>query len=61
MLENANNLLAKREEHFKSPVPAVRLNYSGVGKQPINTNILSGLENSLGEVNELRNKDKGKR
>ena len=60
MLENVNNLLAKREEYFKSPVPAVTLNYTGVIKQPINTNISSGLENSLGEVNELRNKDKGK-
>ena len=58
MLDNANNLLTKREEYFKAPVPDVKLNYSGAGKQPINT---SGLENSLGEVNELRDKDKGKR
>ena len=58
MLDNVNNLLTKREEYFKAPVPAVTLNYSGAGKQPINT---SGLENSLGEVNELRDKDKGKR
>ena len=60
MLDNANHLLAKRKEHFKLPVPDVRLNYTAAGKEPINAYILRELENTLGEVND-GNKDKGKR
>ena len=56
MLDNANNLLTKREEYFKAPVPFAKLNYTGlpnrVIKEAISKEILRGLENSLGEVNE---------
>ena len=54
MLDNANNLLTKREEYFKAPVPFAQLNYTGltnrVFKEAISREILGGLENCLGEV-----------
>jgi hypothetical protein len=60
MLDNENNLLTKREEYFKAPIPVAKLSYtSSTGKEPINEEILRGLANSLGEVNE-GNKDEGK-
>ena len=60
MLDNANNLLKKREEHFKAPIPDAKLNYtSSTAKEPINDKILTGLTNCLGEVNEEK-KDTGK-
>ena len=56
MLDNANNLLTKREEYFKALVPFAKLNYTGlpnrVIKEAISKEILRGLDNSLGEVNE---------
>ena len=59
MLDNANNLLTKREEYFKAPIPVAKLSYTScAGMEPINEEILSGLSNSLGEVNE-GNKDRG--
>jgi hypothetical protein len=59
MLDNANNLLTKREEYFKAPIPVTKLSYTScAGREPINEEILSGLSNSLGEVNE-GNKDRG--
>ncbi len=58
MLDNANNLLTKREEYFKAPIPVTKLSYSSfTSKEPINEEILRGLADSLGEVNE-RNKGK---
>ena len=62
MLDNANNLLTKREEYFKAPIPVAKLNYTAAcaGKKPINEQILRGLVNSLGEVNE-GNKGRGKK
>ena len=64
MLDNANNLLRKRDKYFKAPVPVVKFDYTAVGKDGLkiiwlNTEILSGLENSLGDVSE-RNMDGGK-
>jgi hypothetical protein len=61
MLDNANNLLTKREEYFKAPIPVEKLSYTAAcaGKEPINEQILRGLANSLGEVNE-GNKGRGK-
>ena len=60
MLDNANNLLTKREEYFKAPIPVAKLNFtSSTCKDPINEEILRGLGNSLGEVNE-EGKDTGK-
>ena len=60
MLDNAHNLLAKREEYFKAPIPVEKLSYTScTSKEPINEEILRGLADSLGEVNE-RNKEKGK-
>ena len=54
MLDNANNLLTKREEYFKAPVPFAQLNYTGltnrVVKETLSKEILGGLENCLGEV-----------
>ena len=54
MLDNANNLLTKREEYFKALVPFAQLNYTGltnrVFKEAISREILGGLENCLGEV-----------
>ena len=54
MLDNANNLLTKREEYFKAPVPFTKLNYTGltnrVIKEALSKEILGGLENCLGEV-----------
>ncbi|CAB4025208.1 tripartite motif-containing 2-like isoform X3, partial [Paramuricea clavata] len=51
MLDNANNLLTKREEYFKAPIHVAKLNYtSSSGEEPINEEILKGLANSLGEV-----------
>ena len=59
MLDNANNLLTKREEYFKAPIPVTKLSYtSSTSKEPMNEEILRGLADSLGEVNE-KNKDKG--
>ena len=57
MLDIANNLLEKREEYFKAPIPLANLNYTVAGKEPLNKDILRGLENSLGEVSD---RDKGK-
>ena len=60
MLDNANNLLAKREEYFKAPVPVAKLNYTAtVDEERIFKQVLRKLENSLGEVIEESN-DKGK-
>ena len=52
MLDNANNLLEKREEYFKAPIPVAKLNYTVADREPLNKDILRGLENSLGEVND---------
>ena len=52
MLENANNLLAKRKEYFEAPVSVAKLNYTAAGGETMKKDILRGLENSLGEVNE---------
>ena len=61
MLDNANNLLTKREEYFKAPIPDAKLRYtSSTGKEPIlSKEILQGLANSLGEMSG-GNEDKGK-
>ena len=60
MLDNANNLLAKREEYFKAPVPVAKLNYTATADEKlIVKQVLRRLENSLGEVIEESN-DKGK-
>ena len=60
MLDNANNLLAKREEYFKAPVPVAKLNYTATADEElIVKQVLRRLENSLGEVTEESN-DKGK-
>jgi hypothetical protein len=60
MLDNANNLLTRREEYFKAPIPVANLSYTAcAGKEPINEQILTRLANGLGEVNE-GNKDTGK-
>ena len=61
ILDNANNLLTKREEYFKAPISVAKLSYTAAcaGKEPINEQILRGLANSLGEVNE-GNKGRGK-
>ena len=60
MLDNANNLLTNREEYFQAPIPVAKLSYtSSTGKEPINEEILRGLANSLGEVNEMK-KNTGK-
>ena len=58
MLDNANNLLTKRTEFFKAPVHVVKFNYTAASREPVNKEILSGLENSLGNVSE-RNMDEG--
>ena len=61
MLDNANTLLAKREEYFKAPIPVVKLHYTGLTNRGIKETLLnkgiliSGLENSLGEVTEISN------
>jgi hypothetical protein len=61
MLDNANNLLTNREEYFKAPIPVATLNYtSSTGKEPINEEMLRGLANTLGEVNEEREDIVGK-
>ena len=52
MLDNANNLLAKREEYLKAPIPVAKLGYTAHEKEPINQEILRGLKDNLGEVNE---------
>ena len=58
MLDNANSLLAKREEYFKASIPAAKLNYTGCTyKEPINDDILRGLTDTLGEIDE-RNEGK---
>ena len=57
MLDNANNLLTKRQEYFKAPIPVTKLSCS---IEPINEEILRGLANSLGDVNEA-SKDTGKK
>jgi hypothetical protein len=50
MLDNANNLLIKRQEYFKAPIPVNKLSYTVCGrKEP---EILRELANSLGEVND---------
>ena len=58
MLDIANNLLEKREKYFKAPIPLANLNYTVACREPLNKDILRGLENSLGEVND---RDKGKK
>jgi hypothetical protein len=61
MRDNANNLLTNREEYFKAPISVAKLNYtSSTGEEPINEEILRGLANSLGEVNEEREDIVGK-
>jgi hypothetical protein len=61
MLDNANNLLTNREEYFKTSIPVAKLSYtSSTCKEPIDEEILRGLANSLGEVNET-SKDTGKK
>ena len=54
MLDNANNLLTKREEYFKASVPVAKLNYTGltnrVIKEALSKEILRGLENCSEEV-----------
>ena len=60
MLDNANNLLTKRQEYFKAPIAVVKFSYtSSTSKRPINEEILTGLASSLGEVNQ-GNEGKGK-
>ena len=55
-LDNASNLLTKREEYFKAPIPAVKLSYTGSTDHGINEalskEVMSGLKNSLGQVKE---------
>ena len=58
MLDNANNLLEKREVYFKAPIPYANLNYTVAYREPLNKDVLRGLGNSLGEVNDG---DKGKK
>jgi hypothetical protein len=61
MLDNAYNLLTNRKEYFKAPIPVAKLSYtSSTGKEPINEEILRGLANRLGEVNEEK-KNTGKK
>ena len=60
MLDNANNLLTKRQEYFFNVHASAKLKYtSSAGRKPINEKILTQLANSLGEVNG-ENEDKGK-
>ena len=60
MLDNANNLLAKREEYFKASIPVAKLRYTAcTDKEPINEKILTSVaKKALGEVSE-ENHDKG--
>ena len=54
MLDNANNLLAKREEYFKASIPAAKFRYTPytgrIDEEPINEKILRGMTDTLGEV-----------
>ena len=50
MLDNANNLLAKRKKYFKASIPTAKLTYTG--KEPVNEEILKELTDSLGEVHD---------
>ena len=60
MLDNANNLLTKRQEYFVNVPTSTNLKYTATAvKTPINKEILRELANSLGEVNR-GNEDKGK-
>ena len=61
MLDNANNLLAKREEYILKPtLPVANLKYTVyANKEPIKEELLRTLANSLGEVTE-DNKNQGK-
>ena len=60
MLNNANSLLAKREEYFKASIPVPNLTYTGcAGKELIDEEILRELGKRLGQVNE-ENTDKGR-
>ena len=61
MLDNANSLLAKREEYFKASIPVVKLRYTAcTDKEPMDERILSSVAARLGEVIE-ENHDKGKK
>ena len=51
MLDNANSLLAKREEYFKASIPVAKLIYtSSDDKTSTNERILTSVAASLGEV-----------
>ena len=55
ILNNANHLLTNREEYFKAPIPVAKLRYTvSTSKAALNEEILRGLANSLGNVNEDR-------
>ncbi|XP_028399002.1 uncharacterized protein LOC114522506 isoform X2 [Dendronephthya gigantea] len=52
MLKSADNLLKKRQEHFKVPAAVEKLNYTPcTSKEPSKKEISRVLGNSLGEVN----------
>jgi hypothetical protein len=58
ILNNANHLLTNHEEYFKAPIPVAKLRYTvGTSKAALNEEILRGLANSLGNVNEDRGKE----
>ncbi len=60
MLDNAHNLLTKRQDYSVNvPTPASLKYTASAVKKPINEEILIELANSLGEVNR-GNEDKGK-
>jgi hypothetical protein len=60
MLNHANNLLAKREEYFKAPIPVASLTYTAfTNKEPVKGELLNALANCLGEVIE-NNENRGK-
>ena len=58
MLDNANNLLKKRPTNLNAKVPTAPFSYTE-GDAIVRKEILRGLENSLGEVNEgIKNEGK---
>ena len=60
MLDTVDNLLKKRHEHLRGCIPLAKLSYNSCSEEePLNANILSGLEGSLGMVS-IQSEDKGK-
>ncbi|XP_028398993.1 transcription intermediary factor 1-alpha-like isoform X2 [Dendronephthya gigantea] len=58
MLDTADNLLKKRHEHLRACIPLAKLCYTSYSEEePLNVNILNGLEGSLGVV-DIKSEDK---